>query len=150
MITKLKHRQVWGFTLVESVVGMVVFLVASSALVPVLATYRLTTIRNDIRIGAVAVAQQVMDTLRQTDIASIDDANSNVSHTVSTLPLAAGGTSLSSLAYKGKTYAATITFCDIESYCSTSSKHIKVKVYPNGNTATAPIFELETVYSRLQ
>jgi prepilin-type N-terminal cleavage/methylation domain-containing protein len=148
MKIRLKPKQNDGFTLVETVAGMVIFLVASTAIIPVFMTYKLSTIRNDVRMGAVAIAQQTMDTLRKTDVASLE--TTNAVHTETSLPTAAGGASLSSLSYKGKTYSATITYCETASYCDTNSKHIKVKVYPNGNTAIPPIFELETVYARLQ
>jgi prepilin-type N-terminal cleavage/methylation domain-containing protein len=150
MRIRLKPKQNDGFTLVETVAGMVIFLVASTAIIPVFMTYKLSTIRNDTRMGAVAIAQQVMDTLRKTDVASLRDPNVNTLGTSTSLPTAAGGGSLDSLSYKGKTYSATITYCETASYCDTTTKHIKVKVYPNGNTAIPPIYELETVYARLQ
>jgi prepilin-type N-terminal cleavage/methylation domain-containing protein len=150
MKIRLKPNQNNGFTLVETVAGMVIFLVASTAIIPVFMTYKLSTIRNDTRVGAVAVAQQVMDTLRRTDVTTLRDPNVNTLGTSTSLPTAAGGASLNSLSFKGKTYSATITYCENTSYCDTNSKHIKVKVYPEGDTANDPIFELETVYARLQ
>jgi type II secretory pathway pseudopilin PulG len=146
---RLKPKQNDGFTLVETVAGMVIFMVASTAIIPIFMTYKLSTVRNDTRIGAVAVAQQIMDTLRSTDITTLRNPNINTLGTSTSLPTAAGGASLNSLSYKGKTYSATITYCEVASYCGTNSKHIKVKVYPQGNTANDPIFELETVYARL-
>jgi type II secretory pathway pseudopilin PulG len=151
MDIKLKPKQNSGFTLVEAVVGMVIFLAASTAIVPVFMTYKLATISNDNRVGAAAVAQQIMDTLRVTDIQTLDTSNTLL--TQSSYPASSplvGGQSLSSLAYKGKTYSATITYCQTASFCSDSSKHIIVNIYPNGNTTTTPIFALETVYARLQ
>lgn len=150
MKIRLKPKQNDGFTLVETIVGIVIFLVASTAILPVFMTYKLSTIRNDNRMGAVAVAQQVMDTLRRTDVTTLRNPNINTLGTSTSLPAAAGGASLNSLSYKGKNYSATITYCETASYCDTNSKHIKVKVYPEGNTANDPIFELETVYARLQ
>lgn len=150
MKIKLKPRQNNGFTLVETIAGMVIFLVASTAIIPIFMTYKLSIIKNDNRVGAVAIAQQVMDNLRSIDVTTLRDPNVNTLGTSTSLPVAAGGASLDSLSYKGKTYSATITYCETASYCDTNSKHIKVKVYPNGDTTVAPIFELETVYARLQ
>jgi type II secretory pathway pseudopilin PulG len=150
MTIKLKPKLNQGFTLVEAVVGMIIFLVASTAIVPIFMTYKIATLTNDSRVGAVALAQQIMDTLRSTDINTLDTSNRLLTESVypSGAPIV-GGQSLSSLSYKGKTYSATITYCTTTSYCSDSSKHIIVSVYGNGNNST-PLFALETVYARLQ
>ena len=149
MQTRLKHSSESGFTLVEAVVGMIIFLIASTAIVPVFATYRLATVRNDVKIGAIAIAQEIMDTVRVTDIQTIDAANTLLTET--TYPASApgvGGQSLNSLNYKGRNYSATITYCQKTNLCSNSSKHIIVSLFQGGSNT--PVFELETVYTRLQ
>ena len=149
MQTRLKAKSESGFTLVEAVVGMIIFLIASTAIVPVFATYRLATIRNDVKVGAVAIAQQVMDTVRITDALTLDPANTLLTET--TYPASApgvGGQSLSALSYKGKTYSASITYCKNASFCTSTSKHVVINVFQGGSTA--PVFQLETVYSSLQ
>ena len=90
MKIRLKPKQNDGFTLVETIAGMVIFLVASTAIIPVFMTYKLSTIRNDTRVGAVAIAQQVMDTLRSTDVTTLRDPNINTLGTSTSLPTAAG------------------------------------------------------------
>lgn len=138
-----------GFTLLESVVGLVMFAAALGGLLPLIMISRVFILQSDSRIGAVAIAQQLMDTLRQRDTALLPSSG-----TVTSLP---SGDLITSLPYKGKTYSATITYCETSTYCDASTRHIKVKVYQDGNTSTTPtrspdipVYQLETVYARLQ
>ncbi|HEY9827744.1 MAG TPA: type II secretion system protein [Stenomitos sp.] len=131
-----------GFSLIEAVVGMVMFLAVAAGMVPIIMVSKAFTLQSDSRIGAIAISQQVMDSLRARDIATLPSSG-----TVTTLP---SGDSLTNLPYKGKTYSATITYCETSSYCDSSSRHLKVKVYNYGFSSTAPIYQLETVYTRLQ
>jgi type II secretory pathway pseudopilin PulG len=150
MITNLKHKHVRGFTLVEAVVGMVMFAALLGGLAPLIMVSRAFTLQSDNRIGAIAVAQEIMDSLRQGDIANLPSSG-----TTTTLP---AGNSTTSLRYKGKVYSATVTYCETSTYCDTTTRHIKVKVYQDGNTATVPtrpsdakpVYQLETIYARLQ
>jgi type II secretory pathway pseudopilin PulG len=150
MTTKMKHKLTQGFTLVEAIVGMVMFAAAAAGLVPLIMVSRAFTLQSDSRIGAIAVSQQIMDTLRQADIANLPSSG-----TVTLLP---SGDSIASLPYKGKIYSATITYCEASNYCDASTRHLKVKVYQDGNTAVTPtrtsdakpIYQLETIYARLQ
>jgi type II secretory pathway pseudopilin PulG len=144
MTTKLIFREQNGFTLVETIVGMVMFLAISLSVLPVFGVYRTATIRNDMRIGAIAVSQQIADTVRQQDIATLPSSG-----TLSTLPTSTAD-SLNSLSYKGKTYAANITYCQNNTYCDTASRHITIRVFPYGDTAQTPLYQLETVYTKLQ
>lgn len=120
------------------------FLAISLSVLPVFGVYRTATIRNDMRIGAIAVSQQIADTIRQQDIATLPSSG-----TLSTLPTSTAD-SLSSLSYKGKTYAANITYCQNNTYCDTSSRHITIRVFPYGDTSQTPLYQLETVYTKLQ
>lgn len=150
MTINVKHKHTKGFTLVEAVVGMIMFAAAAAGLVPLIMISRIFSLQSDSRIGAIAVAQQLMDTMRQADIANLPSSG-----TVTTLP---SGDSIALLPYKGKTYSATITYCETTTYCDTATRQIKVKVYQDGNTAAnpsrsanaAPVYQLETIYARLQ
>jgi type II secretory pathway pseudopilin PulG len=161
MMTKFNQKRSEGFTLVEAVVGLVMFAAAAAGLVPLIMISRTFALQSDSRIGAIAVAQQVLDSLRQIDATCIPSSGTDVTklpdRSCPTTP-ASTGDSIASLPYKGKTYSATITYCENSAYCDTSSRHIKVKVYQDGNTAAIParsadakpIYQLETVYARLQ
>jgi prepilin-type N-terminal cleavage/methylation domain-containing protein len=142
MKTHLNCQSAQGFTLIETIVGMLIFLIASTALVPIFMTYRLATINNDTKLGGMAVSQQIMDSLRQLDITSLPNTG-----TESALP---SGDSINNLPFKGKYYTATITYCENSSYCDTNTRHLKVKTYTYGNTSQPPVFELETIYTRIQ
>jgi type II secretory pathway pseudopilin PulG len=137
-----------GFTLIEAMVGLIMFAAALGGLLPIIMVSRAFTLKSDSRIGASAVAQQIMDTLRQTDIPLLPSSG-----TVTTLP---SNDSIASLSYKGKLYSATITYCETASYCDSATRHLKVKVYQDGNTDTNPVhtqdpvYQLETIYTRLQ
>jgi type II secretory pathway pseudopilin PulG len=152
MTIKMRRKSNQGFTLVEAVVGMVMFAAAAAGLVPLIMVSRAATLQSDSRIGAIAVSQQIMDSLRQADTTSLPSSG-----TVTTLPNQ-NADSIASLPYKGKTYSATITYCETSTYCDTATRHIKVKVYQDGDTATIPtrpsdakpIYQLETIYARLQ
>jgi prepilin-type N-terminal cleavage/methylation domain-containing protein len=147
METRLKYKDKQGFTLIETIVGMLIFLIASLAIVPVFFSYKAATIRNDGKVGAIAISQQIMDSLRQMDVRDIPSTGTNV-------PNLPNGDLISDLNFKGKRYAATITYCENASYCEStataSSRHLNVKVYNYGTTSQPPVFQLETVYTRLQ
>jgi type II secretory pathway pseudopilin PulG len=150
MTINRKRRRNRGFSLVEAVVGMVMFASVAAGLLPVILISRTFSLQGDSRIGGIAIAQQTMDSLRQ-----IDSVNLPSSGTVTTLP---SGDSIANLPYKGKIYSATITYCEISTYCDTTTRHIKVKVYQDGDTAATPtrpanakpVYQLETIYARLQ
>jgi prepilin-type N-terminal cleavage/methylation domain-containing protein len=144
MKTKIMPGEQQGFTLVETIVGMVMFLAISLSVLPVFAVYRTATIKNDMRIGAIAISQQIADTVRQQDIASLPNSG-----TLTTLPTGTAD-SLTSLSYKGKTYAANITYCQNNTYCDTATRQITIRVFPYGDTTQVPLYQLETVYTRLQ
>jgi type II secretory pathway pseudopilin PulG len=150
MTTNIKQKSIKGFSLVEAVVGMVMFAAAAAGLVPLIMVSRAFSLQSDSRIGAIAVSQQIMDSLRQIDVVTLPTTG-----TATTLP---SGDSIASLPYKGKTYSATITYCETSTYCDSETRHLKVKVYQDGDTAATPtrasdakpVYQLETIYARLQ
>jgi type II secretory pathway pseudopilin PulG len=150
MTTNVKQKSIKGFSLIEAIVGMVMFAGAVAGLVPLIMVSRAFSLQSDSRIGAIAVSQQLMDTLRQTDVVNLPTTG-----TTTTLP---SGDSIANLPYKGKTYSATITYCETSTYCDSETRHLKVKVYQDGDTATTPtrasnakpVYQLETIYARLQ
>jgi type II secretory pathway pseudopilin PulG len=162
MITDLKQRHIKGFTMVEALVGLIVFSAALGGLLPLIMISRTFAIQSDSRIGAIAVAQQIMDSLRQIDVTCIPSTGTDITKlpdtTCPTTP-ASTGDSITSLPYKGKTYSATVTYCANNStYCDATTRLIRVRVFQDGNTAdvparpasATPIYQLETIYARLQ
>lgn len=139
-----------GFTLVETVVAMVLFAAIIGGLAPLMMVSRTFALQSSNRIGAIAVAQEIMDSLRQGDV-----SNMPLSGTTTTLP---AGNSIANLPYKGKIYSATVTYCEVSSHCDATTRHLKVSVYQDGDTAVTPsrtasvqpIYQLETIYVRLQ
>jgi type II secretory pathway pseudopilin PulG len=161
METKANRKRNKGFTLVEALVGLIMFEVALAGLFPLVMVSRRFALQNDSRIGAIAVAQQVMDSLRQIDVACIPSSGTDVTklpdRSCPTTPVSTGD-SIASLPYKGKTYSATVTYCQTSTYCDTATRQIRVRVFQDGNTAAiparstdaTPIYQLETIYARLQ
>ena len=156
-----------GFTLVEALVGLVMFEVALAGLLPLMMVSRTFALRSDSRIGAIAVAQQVMDSLRQIDVKCLPtSANQVTSLPDKTCPSPApsgGGDSIASIPYKGKTYSATITYCaNTSAICNTNTRLVQVLVYsdnnpnhfcdPNGrpDQSQCPVFQLTNIFTRLQ
>lgn len=141
----LKIAKVRGFTLVETAVALVVLAAMLSTFLPLFGTYRAATIRSDIRLGALAVTQRVMDELRHADVRNLP-----TSGTFENLPPAPDGTgeSTSSMVYKGKTYRVAITYCDPKRDCTVNARRIRVRTYLRNNPD--PLFQLETVYTELR
>jgi type II secretory pathway pseudopilin PulG len=132
-----------GMTLIETIVAMLIFFIALTALIPLFMTYRLATVQNEIKLGAVAVSQRVMDEVRQVDVASLPNSGSR------SLPgssLYTGGTSITSLPYAGKNYSATVTYCQTTTYCDANSRQVQVQVSYGGRS----IYQIETIYTRLE
>lgn len=127
-----------GFTLIETVAALVIFLIILGFMIPIFADQGLKTINNEIKTGAVTVSQQILDQLRQADPISLPRSGATT-----TLP---DGTSTASIAALGKTYSTTITYCENTTYCNAETRHIKVQVSHHGQT----IYTVETVYTRLQ
>lgn len=127
-----------GLTLVESVVSLLIFFVALAGIVPIFVNYSLAAINNEKRTAAIAISGQVLDELRQSDVAALPSTG-----TVSSLP---SGTSISAITHMGKTYNPTITYCQNTTYCDANSRHIKIEVSQNGRS----VYEAETVFTRLQ
>lgn len=127
-----------GLTLVEALVALVILLIALATVVPFFLNNQVSTIRNEIRLGAVSVSQRIMDELRRTDAASLPSSGS-----ATTLP--SGGTT-TSLNYAGKTYSATITYCQTTTLCDANSRQILVQVFHGGQN----VYQVETVYTRLE
>jgi type II secretory pathway pseudopilin PulG len=140
-----------GMTLVETVVAIVIFTTMVASFLPLFMAYKATTIRNDIRLGAVAVTQQVMDELRRIEPCHIPTTGIDVESYPSSISGCQGpagtGASTSALVYKGKTYRVSMTYCDPSTDCVGDARRIRVRTHHN--SSNDPLFQIETVYTKL-
>jgi prepilin-type N-terminal cleavage/methylation domain-containing protein len=141
---KISHSNL-GFSLVETMVALVIFGAMVGTMLPMFGAYKVKTINNDIRLGASAVTQRVMDDLRRANVRNLPNAG-----TVEALPSAPDGTgeSTHAMSYKGKVYRVAITYCSPNTDCDADSRRVAVKAY--FGDGTDPIFQLETVYTELR
>ena len=129
MIAKV-HRADEGFTLVEAIVGLVIFLIVAAFMIPMFYQQRLSTINNELVTGAIAVSQQTLDKIRQSDITALPSS----------------GTTITSVSEMGKQYSVSVTYCETTTYCNAITRDIKVQVRHHEQT----IYTVKTVYLRLQ
>jgi type II secretory pathway pseudopilin PulG len=137
-----------GLTLVETIVSLLVFLAVIAGIVPAYLTYRLQALQNPVRTGAVAVSQQVMEELRQ--ITVFDDLPDAGSSNQTPAPK---NNALSNLNAYGKTYSATIYYCEKATFCDTNSRYIRVAVFQkfgDGSLSSAPVYEVSTIYTKFE
>ncbi|MGF1604357.1 MAG: prepilin-type N-terminal cleavage/methylation domain-containing protein [Thermosynechococcaceae cyanobacterium] len=130
----LKSEQ-QGFTLLETMVALLILLAALAGIVPLFITYKLGAINNQLETGGIAVSQGILDEIRQKKWQYLP--TSNVASTVA-------GTA----SYMGKTYNYTTTYCPADAQpaniCDDNTKFIRVKVSYNARE----VFEAETIYTR--
>lgn len=145
-ISKIRHTDK-GFTLVEAIAGLVIFLVVATFMMPMFANQRLSSINNEIKTGAIAVSQQVLDELRQVDIVSLKPSATTPYVPSDRSAVLASGDDVVSKSVMGKPYKATISYCPdgaTDIYCNSNARHIKVQVSYNAQV----IYTVETVYTR--
>ncbi len=146
-----ESKALQGFTLVETMVSLLVFLAVVAGVVPVFISYQLTALQNPVRAGAVSVSQRVMESIRQVnDVASLPNADT----TTNTTP-APQSESFDDVVAYGKKYKADIQYCEAAraEYCDTKSRFIRVKVFQkfeNGTITPAPVYEVSTIYTKFE
>ena len=122
-----------GFTLLEVMVSLVVFSAMITGIVGVFGAHTRINNGNEIRLGALAVTQQVLDDLRQQENTE-DFPNS-------------GSDPVSNITVDKRTYQATTSYCVNSTYCdSISKRHITVEVAYKGHTVST----VQTVFTRLK
>lgn len=135
-----------GLTLIETMVSLLVFLAVMAGVVPVYMTYRLQTLQNPVRTGAVAVSQQVMEEIRQNP--AVDTLPSSGAFNTTPAPQ---NKALDNLSAYGKNYRATIYYCEKAAFCDTNSRYVRVAVFQkfeNGSVSSAPVYEVSTIYTK--
>jgi type II secretory pathway pseudopilin PulG len=159
------QRRETGITLVETMVSLLIFLAVLAGIVPAYMTYRLQSIRNPVRLGAVSVSQQILDEIREVrDVNALpNDGVVKTTATPSTpglpaLPALRRNTDLTNLTAYGKNYSAQVIYCettpvDKSSYCSLNARYIHVLVFQrfnNGTVSDNPVYEVSTVYTKFE
>lgn len=118
-----------GFTLVEALIGLAILGVVLVGILPAFVSYLRVNSQTDIKSGAVAAAESVMDSMRQTPVSDWDPSGSV--RTVS------GG---------DRDYQATVEYCTPTlPYCSGDARHVRVEVRYHGKV----YYDVETVYTAL-
>jgi type II secretory pathway pseudopilin PulG len=159
-MTKQNRQGEAGISLVETMVSLIIFLAVLAGLVPAYVSYRLKSIQNPVRLGAVSVSQQILDEIREVkDVNALpNDGIAKTTATPSTpilpaLPALRRNTDLTNLTAYGKNYSAQVIYCDKPNYCSTNARHIHVLVFQkfnNGSVSTNPVYEVSTIYTKLE
>ncbi len=119
-----------GFSLVEAIAALTILAVVLGFAGPLFINQRINNVNSEIRTGAVAASQQILDRLRQTD--------------PTTMP--SSGHQTESVSTMGHAYDAAVYYCENASFCGTTSRHIRVEVRNNGKT----VHTAETVYTQFR
>lgn len=128
-----------GFSLLEAMVSLLVLFAMMAGLLPIFMSWRISTINNSIKTGAIAISQQILDELRQdSNVNSWSNSGSETS-----LP---SGRSIASIDYEGKTYNASISYCTNSSFCDLYTRHVTLDVSHNNDT----IYSIQTVYTNFE
>ncbi len=120
-----------GFTLVEALVAMGLMAILLVGVLPTFSVLLAANTRNEERTGAVAVAQQVMEQLRQEQIADLPEEG----------PV---GPQIVSVGQRD--YEVRHWYCLAEQFCGEDSRHVLIEVNYGGRT----IFSTESVYTQLR
>ena len=147
METKFCPKNEKGMSIVETVAAMTIVSTALGGVALLMLSYQLQNVRNEIKSGGVAAAEQVLDQLRQCNVNTLPSSGTvtiPASNTATTSPC---GSTINPLNYMGnKFYSAQITYCQNTSYCDSSTRQVQVRIfYENTN-----VFQAETVYTALQ
>jgi prepilin-type N-terminal cleavage/methylation domain-containing protein len=119
-----------GFTLVEVLVAMALFSIVSAIMAPSF-LYQLQTNTNaELKNGAIAVTQQILDSVRAKEVSSLPTSG------VSTQSISAGE----------RNYSAKTSYCLNPSWCDNSSRHLSVDIYYRNKK----VYGTETVFSQLR
>ncbi|WP_299486843.1 type II secretion system protein [Acaryochloris sp. IP29b_bin.137] len=129
--SRISHKSERGLTLVESVVSLLIFFIALAGIVPLFLNYTISSINNEKRTAAIAVSQEVIDSIRH-----------NQEEDFESIPTT-GSETQASITYLDREYTPVVTYCQNSSYCSDIARHIKVEIFQNEQS----IYEAETVFT---
>lgn len=120
-----------GFTLLEALVAMGLMAILLVGVLPTFSVLLAANTRNEERTGAVAVGQQVMEQLRQEEIADLPED---------------GAVGPQIVSVDGRDYEVRTWYCLAEQFCGEDSRHVLIEVNYGGQT----VFAIESVYTQLR
>lgn len=130
MIIKNSLQTEQGFSLVEVLAALTILTITLGFAAPIFIGQRVNNLNSEIRTGAVAASQQVLDRLRRTDPSGLPST----------------GSTTETPTVMGYTYQARIYYCETSSYCDTTTRQLRVEVNYNGKT----VYNVETVYTQFR
>ena len=127
-----RYKREKGFTLIETIVALGVFGVASAAIANGFIMQMRTNNQNTQRGESIAAAQFVLDQQRVIDPISMP---------------ASGTSAPQNVTVGSHTYSVTITYCAVPAYCvSPNVRHLRVNV----SYQTVLRYSVDTVYAQLR
>lgn len=120
-----------GFTLLEVLVALTLFLIVSALMAPVFVAHLKYNLEASQKSGAIVASQQALDELRVQDVTG--------------LPLS-GTVGPTNMVVGERTYQVLTTYCLNASWCTATARHITVNV----SFKNKSLFTTETVYALLQ
>jgi len=118
-------------SLVEALLAIVILGMALASVTQAFMTQRKVNEMNELRSGAEAAAQQVMERLRREDPASMPSS---------------GASSPETIVVDGRGYQVVTRYCLDAGYCGAGSRHLRLEVSFAGRS----LFDVETVYTQLR
>ena len=120
-----------GFTMLEVLVSLTIFAIISTGLAQAYVVQLRSNTGSEIRAQGVQAVQRALDQLRTQDITA--------------LPTSGTG-SAENIVVDGKTFAVTVTYCPIATYCSTSQRSVRARATFRNKI----IYEVDTVFAQLR
>ncbi len=121
-----------GFTLIEVMIAMLIFLLILGGMLPVFLSFAKFNTASQTKSEAMNAASYVLDQLRLTDPLAMPTAGATTSETVS---------------IGSKDFTVTTAYCSDMTYCGTvNNRHILVRVNYKGKQ----LYAVETVFTQLR
>ena len=120
-----------GFTVIEGLVAMSILGFTLTAVLSTFVGFKDVTTRNGHRSGAMAAAQQIVESTRQADPAAMPSS---------------GKSSPDIVEIDGREFEVVSYFCKVSEYCGENSRHITIVVNYGGRT----LYKTESVFTKLQ
>jgi prepilin-type N-terminal cleavage/methylation domain-containing protein len=127
---RINHRNA-GFTLIETLVSLLIFSLVTAAMMPAFMSQLKYSHQSKVKTGALSAAQQALDAVRVVN--------------PETLPTG-GATTTSTVTAGDYTYSVVLTYCNPDTYCSARSRFITAEVSYQGTE----LYEVSTVFTRLR
>lgn len=119
-----------GFTLLETLLALSLLAITVAVVAPAFVGNLAVNTRQEWRLQASAVAQEVLDGVRRVPTGA--------------LPTSGTGDPIA-VSVGGRTYQAVLTYCARAAWCDDASRHVRVQVFLD----QAPVFEAETVFTEV-